>query len=277
MVAEEFGLSRLAAQDFMRVGQRAKVTRHDRYLLMTLYETSVDVATAELRTSELGVVVGDRWLVTLRKSGVIDMDQVRSTWDANADLATHGVAFLVHGLLGCVVDSHFDAVQQLDDVIDSVEATLFTDSSSDAEVQMRSYAMRKAVVGLRRVATPMREVLLAFTRRDPHSAEDAMVPYFIDVYEQVLRVSDWTETLRDLIETIQDAWLQVQNNRINEVMRRLSAWAAIFAASTSITGFYGMNVLYPQVDTGAGAVTAGVLLVVTTLALVAFFRDRGWL
>jgi hypothetical protein len=67
------------------------------------------------------------------------------------------------------------------------------------------------------------------------------------------------------------------NDRINEVMRRLSAWAAIFAASTAITGFYGMNVLFPQFDTPAGAVTASGLLAVTTLALVAFFRTRRWL
>jgi magnesium transporter len=67
--------------------------------------------------------------------------------------------------------------------------------------------------------------------------DEEMVPYFADIYEQVLHVTEWTETLRDLVTTIPDSTLQIQNNRVNEVMRRLSAWAAIFDASTAITGF----------------------------------------
>jgi magnesium transporter len=65
MVADEFGLSRLAARDLVRVGRRATVTRHDQHLLMTLSETRIDGRTAEFVASEMGVVVGDRWLVTM--------------------------------------------------------------------------------------------------------------------------------------------------------------------------------------------------------------------
>ncbi|WP_298460807.1 magnesium transporter CorA family protein [uncultured Cellulomonas sp.] len=271
------GISALAAEDLVRTGQRTKVTRHPGYLLMTVYLTRVDPVAAALTATELGVIASDRWLVTVRKSGDLDVAELRAGWDAGADLAVHGVAFLVHGLLERAVDSHFDAVQQLDDAVDALEAGLFADGSSDTTTHVHSYAIRKALVGLRRVVLPMREVLLAFTRRDVHAVDDAMVPYFADVYEQVLRVTEWTETLRDLVTTIGESTLQVQNNRINEVMRRLSAWAAIFAASTAITGFYGMNVLFPQVASAAGAITASALLVLSTLALIVFFRGRRWL
>ncbi|WNB86960.1 magnesium transporter CorA family protein [Cellulomonas sp. ATA003] len=277
MLTEELGVSRPRAEEFLRTRQRAKVTRHDHDLLMTVYGTRIDPATAELTTSEIGVIASERWMVTLRKTGDLDVDDLRREWDGSSDLAVHGVAFLVHGLLEQIVDTHFDAVQRLDDAIDLVEADLFGGAARDDDVHLRSYAVRKALVGLRRVALPMREVLLASTRRDVHVPDEAMVPYFADVYEQVLRVTEWTETLRDLVTTIQDSTLQIQNNRINEVMRRLSAWAAIFAASTAITGFYGMNVLYPQIESRAGAVTASVLLVVTSLALIVAFRARRWL
>ena len=93
----------------------------------------------------------------------------------------------------------------------------------------------------------------------------------------VLRVTDWTESLRDHLGSIQDADLQMQSNHTNEVMRRLAAYAAIFAAGTAITGFYGMNVLFPQVQSSAGAVTASALLAAVTIGLIAWFRRNRWL
>lgn len=277
LLSSALGVSRLAAAELVRTGQRTKITRHDSYVVMTVYLTHVDPKTAELRTSELGVAASDRWLVTLPRTGSLDADELRHTWDESPDLAVHGVAFLVHGLLERAVDSHFDAVQQIDDALDAVEADLFADQVRNGGVPVRSYAVRKALVGLRRVALPMREILLAFTRRDLHFMDDDMIPYFADVYEQVLRITEWTETLRDLVTTLQDSALQIQNNLINEVMRQLSAWAAIFAASTAITGFYGMNVLYPQINSAVGAITASSLLILVTVALIIFFRAKRWL
>lgn len=276
-LVDELGVSPLAAAEFARTSQRVKVTRHENYLLLTVFETWVEPRSVDLRTSEIGLIVAERWLVTWCRAGEHEPEWLTTADDGEAHLATHGVDFLVHRLLEGVVDSHFAAVEQLDDVVDAIEAELFAGERRGTETQMRSFAVRKALVGLRRVALPMREVLLAFTRRDVHPVDEAMVPYFADVYEQVLRVAEWTETLRDVVTTIQDSMLQIQNNRINEVMRRLSAWAAIFAASTAITGFYGMNVLYPQVGTRVGAVTASVLLVASTIGLVVFFRARRWL
>lgn len=161
MLTEELGLSRRAVEELVRTGQRTKVTRHDGYLLLTVYLTRVDPVTAELTMSELGVVASARWLVTLPRVGSVDVDDLRRAWDESPDLAVHGVAFLVHRLLERAVDSHFDAVQQLDDAIDLVEAGLFTDDPHDTDAQMRSYAVRKALVGLRRVALPVREVRVA--------------------------------------------------------------------------------------------------------------------
>ena len=216
-------------------------------------------------------------MITIRKTGNLDLDHIEAAWDRDPALAVHGVAVLLHSLLGHVVDGHLEAVQQVDEALEMIEADLFTETSHTTEVQMRSYAIRKAMVDLRRVALPMREVLTTFTRRDLHVVDAQMQPYFADVHDNVLRVVEQTDSLRDLVGTIQDSNLQLQSNRTNEVMRRLSAFAAIFAASTAITGFYGMNVLFPQTQSSGGAVTASVILVVSTIVLIAFFRHRKWM
>jgi magnesium transporter len=277
LLAQEFGLADIAVDNVLQVHQRPKVDLHAGHLFMSVYGVRVDPVSAELATSELAVLAGDRWLITIRKTGDFDMDQVRAVWDGNADLAPSGVGFLLHGLLDHVVDEHFTAVQELDAAAEAMEATLFSEAPRTTQVQRRSFALRKALVELRRVALPMREVLTPFLRRDMHMVDATTQPYYVDVHDHVLRVTDWTESLRDHLGSIQDADLQMQSNHTNEVMRRLAAYAAIFAAGTAITGFYGMNVLFPQVQSDAGAVTASALLAVVTVGLIAWFRYNRWL
>jgi magnesium transporter len=277
LLAREFDLADIAVDNVLQEHQRPKVDRHAGHLFVSLYGVHVDPITAVLTTSELAVLAGDRWLITIRKNGDFDMEQVRAVWDNNADLSRSGVGFLLHGLLDHVVDGHFNAVQELDAAAETMEADLFSESPRTTQVQRRSFALRKALVELRRVALPMREVLTAFLRRDVHLVDAAMQPYYADVYDHVLRVTDWSESLRDLLGTIQDSNLQMQSNHTNDVMRRLAAFAAIFAASTAITGFYGMNVLFPQVQSAEGAVTASALLVLATVGLIAWFRHNTWL
>ena len=105
---------------------------------------------------------------------------------------------------------------------------------------------------LRRVVLPMREVVNALMRRDLHVVDEQMAPYYQDVYDHVLRATEWTESLRDLVTTILETNLTIQGNRMNLVMKKVTSWAAIIAVPTAITGFYGQNVPYPGFSTHWG-------------------------
>ena len=65
---------------------------------------------------------------------------------------------------------------------------------------------------------------------------------YADLYDHVLRVSEWTESLRDMVTTVFETNLSLQDARLNTVMKKLTGWAAIIAVPTAITGFYGQNV-----------------------------------
>src|SRR5205085_5624752 len=107
--------------------------------------------------------------------------------------------------------------------------------------------------------------------------DDRMRPYFTDVYDHVLRVTEWTESLRDLVATILDTNLTMQGNRLNEVMKKLTAWAAILAVTTAVTGFYGQNVPYPGFGKHSGYVASVIILVAAAGGMYATFKRRGWL
>ena len=144
-----------------------------------------------------------------------------------------------------IVDGHFEAVQSLDTEIEALEDLLFDDTAAGTEVQRRSFELRKSLVLLRRLVLPMREVVNSLMRRDLHVIDQAMTPYYQDVYDHVLRATEWTESLRDLVTTILETNLTIQGNRMNLVMKKVTSWAAIIAVPTAITGFYGQNVPYP--------------------------------
>lgn len=100
---------------------------------------------------------------------------------------------------------------------------------------------------------------------------------YSDLYDHVLRVSESTETLRDTVTTVFETHLSLQDARMNTVMKQLSAWAAIIAVPTAITGYYGQNVPYPGYGAWAGFVASSVSIVVLVIALYVNFRSRDWL
>jgi magnesium transporter len=104
-----------------------------------------------------------------------------------------------------------------------------------------------------------------------------MGPYFQDVYDHVLRATEWTESLRDLVSTILETNLSIQGNRLNTITKKVTSWAAIIAVPTAVTGWYGMNVPYPGFGRPAGAVTSTVLIVILSGGLYLLFKRLDWL
>jgi len=276
VITEELGLHPLAIEDAVHDRQRPKVDVYDDHLFLTCY--LVGYRSGEpLDVAEVAAFVTDRALVTVRKSEGIDLEPVLQAWDAAGESAAQsGVAFLLHGLLDHVVDGHFAVVQDLDDGVGALEALLFSEQGGGDELQRRTFALRKALVELRRAVLPMREVVNTLLRRDLDLVSPNIAPYYQDVYDHVLRVAEWTESLRDLVGSILDTNATLQSNRLNVTVRRLTAYAALLAVTTAITGYYGQNVPYPGFGTRAGFLVSTALLVTAVVVVYALLRRRKY-
>jgi magnesium transporter len=276
-ISEELQLHPLAVEDAITEHQRPKMDRYDSHLFVSAYSLHLDTASGELQTSEVGVFVTPKALVTVRKDEGVDIKGMLARWDESKELAEHGVSFLLWGLLDDIVDGHFEAVQSLDTEIESLEDLLFDERPQEREVQRRSFELRKSLVLLRRLVVPMREVVNSLMRRDLHVVDQGMAPYYQDVYDHVMRATDWTESLRDLVTTILETNIAIQGNRMNLAMKKVTSWAAIIAVPTAITGFYGQNVPYPGFAEHWGFWFSSALIVVISLSLYWSFRRRDWL
>lgn len=278
VIATEFGLHELAVEAALTEQQRPKVDRYDTHLFLSAYAVALDPATGKLDASEIAVFVTPAALITVRTSDGFDIESVVARWDSSPDLVAHGVGFLLYALLDHIVDGHFDAVQRLDDGIEELEDLLFTEDRQQLHaVQRRSFELRKNLVLLRRVVLPMREVVNALMRRDLDVVAEPMMPYYQDVYDHVLRVTEWTESLRDLVTTVLETNLTIQGNRLNLIMKQVTSWAAIIAVPTAITGFYGQNVPYPGSGTYWGFVFSTALILILSLLLYSTFKRRDWM
>ena len=286
-LAEELGLNLWAVEDATAPNERTKATVYRTHTFFTVYAVETlpvdDDTTSTLVKHRISAFVLPRGLITVRlpplagDDPAFGMDDVSQRFDELGG-QQYGVGALVHGLLDVVVDGHFDAVQSLDDGIESLEDELFADEGPKRGLQRRTFRFRKDLVELRRVVLPMREVVSAIkSRRLDAKTSPELDPLYDDLYDHVLRASEWTESLRDMVTTVFETNLSLQDARLNTVMKKLTGWAAIIAVPTAVTGFYGQNVNYPGMSTFGGFVVSSAVIVVLVALLYVMFRRRDWL
>lgn len=281
IIASEFELHPLALEDALKHRQRPKLDTYDTHLFLSGYSTRLDAASGELSISEVATFITGQALVTVRSDPQLEIDEVTRRWDAGT-LPLTSVGALLHGLIDYCVDTHFDAVEELDDELEKLEDLLFDETPHTNEVQRRSFELRKSLVLLRRVATPMREVVNALMRRDlkvngRHIVDADTMPYYQDVYDHVLRGTEWSESLRDLVSTVLETNLTIQGNRMNLTMKKVTSWAAVIAVPTAVTGFYGQNVPYPGFGHWSGFAVSTAVIVALSAGLIALFRHNDWI
>jgi len=284
-LADEIGLAAQAVEDVVETRERPKATRSPGQLLFVVYATCLEpdatvASVSRFRMTKISAFLLPRGLITVRTSDMFDMDEVVRRWDADPELLVAGPAALLHGLLDTVVDGHFDTVQQLDDAIEELEDGLFDGEPLSQETQKKSFRVRKELVELRRVVLPMREVVGAVQRhreewRQPGTEE--LDAWFADLYDHVLRVTEWTESLRDMVTTVFETNLALADARLNTIMKKLTGWAAIVAVPTAITGWFGQNVPYPGFSQPLGLWLAAGTILGASSGLYILFRRKDWI
>ena len=278
-LAEELSLDPHAIEDAVARHERPKATRYATHIFLSAYALRFDLATGELTAHQIAAFGLPQAVVTVRQSDDFDMGKVVEAWDDNTDLIKFGPRALIYGLFDVLVDGHFVAIESLDDAMEQIEDVLFDETrESVRQVQRRSFALRKALVEMRRVILPMREVVSTVMRRAQEgNTYGELMPYYDDLYDHVLRASEWTESLRDMISSIFETNLSLADARLNAVMKKLTGWAAIIAVPTAITSFYGQNVPYPGYGTHAGFWVSVLIMIVMAAVLYVIFRRRDWI
>jgi magnesium transporter len=273
---EELGLHELAVEDALEPHQRPKLDHYDKHFFLSCHLVTLGTNSVTVHKTEIDAFVGDRWFITVRKGDDVDIDAVVKRWDRSSDLASCGVPYLLYGLLDVVADSYFKVLDQFDDYYEQVSESLFDEHPLDPADQRDRFQARQSLVQIHRLVNGLREAVSSLLRRSD-IVPGELDPYFQDVYDHLLRANEMTDTLRELVTSIVETNLTLRDFRQNQVMKQVTSWAAIIAVPTLITGYYGMNVRYPGINTSWGFLVSVALLIGCSLALFVLFRRKGWL
>jgi magnesium transporter len=276
-------ISHIAAEDLHKGGQRTKLEHYGDHFHVAVHDCYL--VDDRLVTREIDVVFGDGWVLSVRQAAdnpdhpepfgleaVIRRFEVERTNEAAND-----EGFLIWALLDVVVDRYFNVADRFDDRLDEVEEIVFSAETGD-DIPREVFDLRRGMVHFRRAVAPLREVLAALLRKEAECIGGEAVVHLQDVYDHVLRVTDWIETQRDLLTGLLEADLAVVSNRMNQVMKRMTSWGAILLGSTLIAGIYGMNFKdIPELDWTFGYPMALGTMLALTLFLYFWFKKRNWL
>lgn len=276
-VEEELGIHALAVEDAVERGQRPKLDRYRDSLFLVVYDVDGLDADGELVTHEVKAFVTRQALVTIHGADV-DTGAIGRRLDANADIADHGVPWLVWGLLDAVTDHATSTVEDIERRIDELEDDLFEHGDPrEQQIQRRSFRLRKALGVLRRQVVPTRDSVASLLHGDAETISDGIRPYFRDVEDHLQSIADSVDQLRDAVSSVLDTNLNLASNRQNTVMKKVTSWAAIIAIPTAITGFFGQNVTFPGEGQWGGLFASVALIVASSLVLYRVFRAKDWL
>ena len=273
-IAAEFGLHELAVEDAIHARQRPKIENYEGHHFVVFHQ--LDEVQGQLEAAQIACFVGDRYVVTIHSGADRTIEAAKKRW-AKASADTDHPSSLLHTLFDVVVDEYQTVADDLEQTIEDLEEIALETPS--ATLQRQLYGVKQKVARMRRYVLPMARVL-EWTSDSTSQAnvKEEHIPLFRDVHDHLLRISDQVRNIDDLSQAVIDLTQSEQANLLNQVTKRLTGYAAIFAVLTLIAGIYGMNFkLVPEDQTLYGFWFAIGLMVVTGAGLYVYFKRRGWL
>ncbi len=275
-VAKIFALHPLAVEDAVHAHQRPKLERYDDGLflvLKTLWYVDEDDA---VETGEINLFVGRNFVVSVRHGAGTELHSARLGLEQRTAVLGHGPSAVVYAICDRVVDSYEEVARALETDVDEVEESVF--SPVRTQDSKRIYVLKRELAEVRRAVNPLQEPMKRFASGSVPLVTQESAPFFRDVADHVVRVSESIETLDSLLSTAFDAHLARIQIEQNEDMRKISAWVAIAAVGTLVAGIYGMNFDHiPELHWQFGYFYALGLMVLASLVLYRLFKKSGWL
>jgi magnesium transporter len=275
-VAELFALHPLAVEDALHAHQRPKLERYDDGLFLVLktlwYVDELDA----VETGEINLFLGRDFVVSVRHGEGTELGSARRDLEQRVELLSHGPSAVVYAICDRVVDGYEEVGSALEIDVDEVEASVFSQARTDDTP--RIYVLKREIAEMRRAVSPLKDPMMRFASGTVTGVPPESAPFFRDIHDHLVRVSEVIETLDNLLSTAFDAQLARIGVQQNEDMRKISAWVAIAAVGTLIAGIYGMNFEHmPELGSRYGYPGALLIMVVASVVLYRLFKKSGWL
>ncbi|MBF4463391.1 MULTISPECIES: magnesium/cobalt transporter CorA [unclassified Rathayibacter] len=289
-VAAEFGLHPLAIEDALSGHQRAKLERYDDGRFVVLRPARYVDSAETVVFGELHVFVGPDFVVTIRHADSPDLARVRRRLEGDPALLARGPEAVLYAILDQVVDEYAPVVAGVQGDVDEIEDQLFG-SAPDDGLSERIYRLSREVIQFQRSVQPLTVLLHELLEQrsagsgEPTAEQVELRRSLRDVLDHTIRVTDAVDALRAILDKALTVHATVVARRQtetglaqNDVVRKISSWAAILFAPTLVAGIYGMNFDdMPELHWRLGYPWALALMLAFGFVLYAVFKRKKWL
>lgn len=281
ILLKTFGFHPLAVDDALRETHIPKVDDWDNYLYIVLQDIHFNSGEADIDAQEIDVFMSRNYIVTHHDLPSPTLNDVWNTCQRDLRHFRHGADRILYRITDELTTNFMGIIESLDEEIDIVEDKVF--KKPTPQMVQRIFTLKRVTLHLRRVISPLREVLNKLARDDFAVIDNRERIYFRDVYDHLVRLHDIAESLRDLVGGVLDTYLSVINNRMNEVMKTLTLITTLFMPISFVAGFFGMNFFQPSAENlipwTANNVFILMLLVttLTPLGMYMWMRKRKWM
>ena len=243
---EEFCLHDLAIEDAHNAHQRTKIETYGDSLFLVVQ--TAQLIDAELKFGETQIFLGARYLVTVRHGASLSYAPARRACENVPELLANGPSYGLYGVLDLIVDNLLPIVRDFREELGLLEQDIFAETFKRSTVH-RLYDMQRDLMTLRLAVAPLQDITSQLVRLHPNLIRDELRPYFRDVYDHVFRVNESISAMREMLTAAINVNLSLVSFGQNEVMKKLAGWAAMLAAPTLLTSWYGMNFQHmPELD-----------------------------
>jgi len=275
-LGDHFGIHPLVLEDIMNTGQRPKLEDFDTFLYVVLKMLYTVGEHNEIRGEQVSIVLGKNFIITFQENEIDVFDLIRDRLrKSKGRIRKVGGDYLMYALVDAIVDNYFLILEKFGSQIEDMEKRVMTDTSRDT--LQKIYNMKREMVFLRSSIWPLREVANQLERGESVLIQEKTRTYLRDVYDHTIQIIEAVEAYREMVSGLLDIFLSSLSNRMNEVMKTLTIFAAIFIPLTFITGIYGMNFEFmPELKLRWGyPILLGVMLMIV-FSLVIYFRKKKW-
>jgi magnesium transporter len=236
-----------------------------------------DAKAEQVEVEQVSLILGPNWVITFQEREGDVFDSVRDRLrKGKGRIRKTGADYLAYALVDAIVDHYFVILEEFGDKIEDTETELATNPTRETLQTIRT--MKREMIFLLKSVWPLRELVSGLEKGESPLIHESTGVYLKDIYDHTVQIIDTVESFRDMISGMLDIYLSSISNRMNEVMKVLTIFAAIFIPLTFVAGIYGMNFEYmPELRWHWGYF--GVLIVMASVAgvMLVYFRRKRWL
>lgn len=268
----------LTLEDCRETRNYPKVEEFPGYLYFIVHGVRADTSPDHFNTIELDAFLGPNYVITYHHEMFRSINNVKKLLSTSPAACQRGPAFLLYQILDQIVDFYSPVLDDFDERIAKLEDDIFTLRRPNQAILEEIMDLKRGVLRLRRISARQMEVILRTSRGEFALIPPPMLPFYRDIHDHIIRITDLAESYRDLISGSLDAYMSVVGNRMNEIMKVLTIFSAIMLPLTFIAGVYGMNFEnMPELSTRFGYFVVIALMVMVAVGMLLFFWARGWL